>query len=60
MKNFFASVTFCLLTICFGILWLAVLVKLEQDTLLVKYFSVAFIAGCLSFLAYLKLENNKN
>jgi hypothetical protein len=59
MKNAFAIITFCFLTACFSILWLAVLMQLEQHNQFANYFAVAFVGGCLSFLGYLKLENRK-
>ena len=59
MKNLFAVITFCFLTSCFSILWLAVFMQLEQNNQFAKYFAVAFVGGCLSLLGYLKLENQK-
>jgi predicted permease len=60
MKNLFAIITFASLTICFSILWLAVLMQLENsDKAFTQWFAIAFVTASLSFLGYLKLENRK-
>lgn len=59
MKHLLVIITFCFLTACFGILWLGVLMQLEQHNQFAQYFAVAFVGGCLSFIGYLKLENRK-
>jgi hypothetical protein len=60
MKNLFAVITFIALTTCFSILWLAVLMQLENsDKMFTQWFAIAFVTASLSFLAYLKLENRK-
>jgi predicted permease len=60
MKNVFAIITFASLTTCFSILWLAVLMQLENsDKMFTQWFAIAFVTASLSFLGYLKLENRK-
>lgn len=61
MKNIFAIITFASLTTCFSILWMAVLMQLENsDKAFTRWFAIAFVTASLSFLGYLKLENRKN
>lgn len=61
MKNFFGIIAFVFLTMCFSILFLAVLVQLDDsDRQFTNMFALFFVCACVSVVAFLKLDNRKN
>lgn len=60
MRNFFAVVSFILLTLLFGTLFVAVLVQLEDsDRQFTRMFALLFVCATISVWAFIRLDNTK-
>jgi hypothetical protein len=60
MRNLFAVVSFILLTLCFGILFLAVFFQVDDiDRQFTRLFALFFAGSTISVWAFLKLDNDK-